>query len=127
MSAGNFSSAFCQMNSLPTQIWYGKVQPETETAVFGGVSNAPVAGPATQLIPFKVSKSVGELGYRPPMIHGYFLAQAPVGYDTFSPLKIPALTPAAVTGALSALNTTTGNAYQGQPFFITGVSLEDLN
>lgn len=127
MSAGVFTNTFCQMNALPSQIWYGTVQPETETAVFGTIPNTPVVGPATQLVPFKVSKSYGEMGYRPPMVHGYFTASPPAGYKPFSPIKIPALTPAAVTGALSALNTATGNSYQGISFFITGVSLEDLN
>ena len=127
MSAGNFVDTFCAMTLIPGQKWFGRVQPETETAVFGGVANTPPTGPATQLVPFKVSKRDGEPGFRPAIVHGFFPSAVPIGYEVGSPLRIPALNAAATAGAAASINTTTGNTYQGLPFFVTSVTLEDLN
>jgi hypothetical protein len=62
------------------------------------------------------------------MILGYFDSTVPAGgYNNFSPLKIPVLNPALIAAAIAGINRSAGNTYQSQPFFITGVNLEDLN
>jgi len=129
MSAGNFTNTFCQSVVSPTVYFFGKVQPETETFSAQGRVNTPptpTAG-AVQLIPFTISKPANAPGFRPAICHGYFSSTAPAGYEVGSPLRIPLLDAAMSGSVLLGVNTSNLNTYQSHPFFITGLSNEDLN
>ena len=129
MSAGNFTHTFCQSSTITTAFFFGKVQPETETFNAQGTVNSPPTPTAgsVQLIPFTVSKAANAPGFRPAVCYGYFDTTAPAGYELNSPLRIPLLTAGMAAKCQDGINVSAGNSYQSHPFFITSVSLEDLN
>ena len=129
MSAGNFTNTFCQSSTITTAYFFGRVQPETETFSPQGNTNTPPTPPigTVQLVPFTVSKAANSPGFRPAVCHGYFDTTAPAGYELNSPLRIPLLRPNVAASCVLGINTSNLNSYQGHPFFITGVTLEDLN
>lgn len=91
MSAGAFLRSIYETNN--GDFARIKVQPETELASAGGVSNDAGAGPVNVPVSAKVSRGNREIGIKPRLIGIVFeVGQAPSGYKVDSVYYIPALT-----------------------------------
>lgn len=91
MSSGSFINSFYETND--GEVCRIRVQPETELATNGTVTNDSGTGPQTIPVRAKVSRGSREIGIRPRRIGIKFeVGQAPTGYAEGQVYYIPALT-----------------------------------
>lgn len=126
MSAGAFNRSLYQATYDPTQIHRIRVQPETEAAAIGAVTNAPPAGPVTNPISAKSSCGKTEIGLCPRMVTiqaDADVANVPAGYQPRGITRIPCLTPAFFAAAVTATTLT----YLGETWEVVSTSPEVTN